>query len=120
MAEEPKYDRGYIGGMIPVTTDAERVEPPPEVFEAAGAKLKVRGAVEGFYLGGAVVAVPNAGGGTTGVATGIKGLKLGDLVTLKAEVVAARAGAVKVRFKEAGAAGYDQEAELSRFRCTFE
>jgi hypothetical protein len=59
---------------------------------------------------------PVAGGGAIGVATPLKGLKLGEPATLSATVVEATLEVLKVTFDAEGAG---QAADLARSRLTF-
>lgn len=88
-----------------------------QVLEQAGAVVKVVGQVEAYYHGGAVVQFPATGGGAIGVATALKGLKLGEPVTLEANVVEATRDVLAIVFVGQGADG--QTARLERSRCTF-
>jgi len=91
--------------------------PAPDPFDAEqpGTKVRIRGSVSHFHPGGACVDFPTATGGVLGVATNLQNVKVGSIVTLDAEVIAAKRDSLKVKFVAGG-----QEAELARHRVTFE
>jgi hypothetical protein len=94
---------------VPGPAPAAGISPAPATAPApiAPGPAKVTGVVESIddryvdplgngqivHLTGAIVAFPNIGGGTIGVATNLQGLKVGAPAVLDAQVIASKDGA---------------------------
>lgn len=59
---------------------------PQPITEPKGTAVTLIGRIEDFWQGTAIVAIPNGGGGTVGVWTGIETGKIGDSVKIPAVV----------------------------------
>jgi hypothetical protein len=92
-------DDPAITGILPAADPLPIPTGPAKItgrVEAIDDRYEDPGDGKVVHLTGAIVAFPTAGGSTIGVATNLQGLKVGDQVTLDAQVIATKEGAVSV------------------------
>jgi hypothetical protein len=95
------------------------IEIPPDPIDVAlepkGTPLVIKGVIESFWQGTAIVAVPNGGGGTTGVWTAIEKGNVGDPAEVNAVVDTASRDSIAVTIATFGQE--EQAVDLARFKA---
>jgi hypothetical protein len=103
-----------VGDVTPKPIDIQP-DPIDVALEPKGTPLVIKGVIEDFWQGTAIVAIPNGGGGTVGVWTAISKGKVGDPAVVNAVVDTAARDSITVTILTA--AQEQQSVDLSRFKA---